>query len=273
MNVLKAKPITPGSRFRIKSDFSKLTKHIKPKKLLKFKHKTGGRNNSGKMTMRYIGGGHKKKLREIDFKRQNFGVKGKVVSIEYDPYRTAFIALVNYSNGDKRYIIAPEGLKVGDTVTSGKGSIPEIGCTLQLNEIPTGTFIHNIELNPGAGAKIVRSAGCYAQLLAKDGDFVSIKLPSGETRLVNSKCLATVGIVSNGNHMNEMVGKAGRNRWKGIRPRVRGVAMNPVDHPMGGGEGKASGGHPRSRNGKPAKGLKTRKPNKYSDKLITSRKK
>lgn len=273
MNTSKLKPVTPCSRFRIKPDFSKLTDCKKVKKLLKPLKKTGGRNNAGKMTMRYIGGGHKKKLRVIDFKRQKVGVKGTIKSIEYDPIRTAFISLVNYSDGDKRYIISPENIKIGDKIMSGVDSAPEIGCCLPLKNIPTGTFIHNIELNVGAGAKLVRSAGCYAQLLGKSGELSSIKLPSGETRLINSNCLATVGIVSNSNHINETVGKAGRNRWKGIRPRVRGVAMNPVDHPMGGGEGKASGGTPRSRNGMPSKGLKTRKHKKYSNKYIVKRRK
>ena len=273
MNASKVKPITPSLRFRIKPDYSCLKKSKKVKKLIKSIKKTGGRNNSGKMTMRYIGGGHKKKLRIIDFKRNKPKIKGKIVNIEYDPFRTAFIALVNFSDGEKKYIICPDGVKVGDTILDGDKNYPEIGCCLHLKDIPTGSFIHNIELNPGGGAKIVRSAGCYAQLLGKEENFVSIKLPSGETRLIHDKCKATVGIVSNPNHINETIGKAGRNRWKGIRPRVRGVAMNPVDHPMGGGEGKASGGHPRSRNGKPAKGLKTRRNKKYSNKYILKRRK
>ena len=270
---LEEKPITPGSRFRIKPNFSVLTGTKRCKKLCKILKKTGGRNNSGKMTIRNIGGGHKKKLRIIDFRRDKEGVKGKVASIEYDPNRTAFISLIKYVDGDKRYIITPENIKVGDVVASGEGSIPEIGCSLPLKNIPVGTFIHNIELNIGGGAKLVRSAGCCAQLLGKDNGFVSVKLPSGETRLVNDKCFATVGTISNSNHINETIGKAGRNRWKGRRPRVRGVAMNPVDHPMGGGEGKASGGHPRSRNGKPSKGLKTRKNKKYSNRFILNKRK
>lgn len=267
------KPVTPGSRFRIRPVFSKLTKCKADKRLLKVLKRTGGRNNSGKMTVRNIGGGHKKKLREIDFKRSKIGIKGIVASIEYDPNRSAFISLVKYVDGEKRYIISPENIKVGDTVVSGEKSIPEIGCSLPLKNIPIGTFIHNIEINIGAGAKLVRSAGCCAQLVGKDNGFVSVKLPSGETRLINDKCYATVGTISNSSHINETLGKAGRNRWKGRRPKVRGVAMNPVDHPMGGGEGKASGGHPRSRKGKPAKGMKTRKNKKYSNRFIISKRK
>lgn len=268
---LSEKPITPGRRWRVKPDFSVLSRTKADKSLLRSLKRTGGRNNSGKMTVRNIGGGHKKKFRDIDFKRRKENIKGRISSIEYDPNRTAFIALVKYIDGDKRYIIAPENLHVGDVVTSGEDCVPEIGCSLPLKKIPVGTFIHNIEINVGAGAKLVRSAGCCAQLLGKDNGFASIKLPSGETRLINDKCFATVGTISNSNHMNELLGKAGRNRWKGRRPRVRGVAMNPVDHPMGGGEGKASGGHPRSRNGKPAKGLKTRRNKKYSNKFILSK--
>ena len=205
MNTTKVKPITPGLRFRIKQDYSILNKGKKVKKLIKSIKKTGGRNNSGKMTMRYIGGGHKKKLRLIDFKRNKTKVKGKIASIEYDPCRTAFIALVNYTDGEKRYIICPDGAKVGDVVLDGDKNYPEVGCCLFLKDIPTGSFIHNIELNPGGGAKIVRSAGCYAQLLGKEKDFVSIKLPSGETRLVSDKCKATIGVISNTNHINETI--------------------------------------------------------------------
>ena len=274
MNISKIKPVTPSLRFRVKPDFSILTKNNKTvKRLFKSIKKTGGRNNSGKMTMRYIGGGHKKKFRVIDFKRTKNKVKGKIMSIEYDPYRTAFISLVNYSDGEKKYIITPEGIKVGETIVDGDKNSPEIGCCLQLKDIPIGSPIFNIESIPEGGAKYSRSAGCCAQLLGKEKDFVSIKLPSGETKLLSDRCKATIGVVSNANHSNERIGKAGRNRWKGIRPRVRGVAMNPVDHPMGGGEGKASGGHPRSRNGKPAKGLKTRKKKKYSDRYILKRRK
>ena len=268
MNFLKVRALTPGQRFKVKRDFSVLTQ-VKPEKsLLKKKTATGGRNNAGKMTMRYIGSGCKQKLREIDFKRQKDNIEAVVKSIEYDPTHTAFVALVCYSDGEKRYILAPDNLKVGDKIASGNNVLPEIGCCLQMKKIPTGTFIYNIELNPGGGGKIARSAGCCAQLVSKDKDLVTVKLPSGQTRNIPGDCRATIGIPSNINHSNEMLGKAGINRLKGIRPRVRGVAMNPVDHPMGGGEGKASGGHPRSRKGKPAKGLKTRKSNKYSNKYI-----
>lgn len=260
---------TPGQRHCVKADYSCLTRNYKPTKvLLKSRKSTGGRNNVGKMTIRYRGGGHKQKVREIDFKRDKDGIEGIVKSIEYDPQRTAFIALVVYADGEKRYILCPEGLTVGGKIMSGKKALPEVGCCLCLKDMPSGTIVHNIELNPGAGGKLVRSAGTSAQVMAKDKDYVSIKLSSGQIRLVRATCRATVGTVSNGNHQNERLGKAGKNCWRGRRSRVRGVAMNPVDHPMGGGEGKASGGHPRSRNGKPSKGLKTRKSKKYSDKFL-----
>ncbi len=223
--------------------------------------------------MRYIGGGHKRRYRLIDFKRDKFDVPATVETIEYDPNRTARIALLQYSDGEKRYIIAPQGLVVGQTVQSGTGIAPEVGNTLPLSVIPLGTIIHNIELQPGAGATLARSAGTYAQLLAREGKYVTLKLPSGEMRMVLATCLATVGSVSNADHMNISVGKAGRNRWLGRRPRVRGVAMNPVDHPMGGGEGRASGGHPRSRKGLLAKGKKTRNKKKQSQRLIISKRK
>jgi large subunit ribosomal protein L2 len=233
----------------------------------------GGRNNQGRMTVRNVGGGHKKQYREIDFKRDKFNIPATVHSIQYDPNRTANIALLHYADGEKRYIIAPADLKPGTVITSGSGIAPEIGNCLPLSEIPLGTIIHNIELQPGKGGSMARSAGSYAQLMAREGKYATLKLPSGEMRMVLVTCMATIGTVSNGDHMNVRLGKAGRNRWLGRRPRVRGVAMNPVDHPMGGGEGKSSGGHPRSRNGLYAKGQKTRKPNKYSDKLIVNKRK
>lgn len=273
MAVKKLRPITPGQRFRIAPVFSDITKTEPEKSLVKIKKRTGGRNNSGRMTMRYMGGGHKQKVREIDFKRNRFGIPATVKSIEYDPSRSARIALISYVDGLKSYIIAPEGLKVGQKVLSGPGIAPDLGNCLPLAEIPLGTIIHNLELKPGQGAALVRSAGSYAQLLAREGKYVTVKMPSGEMRMILSACLASVGSVSNPDHMNEKLGKAGRKRWLGRRPRVRGVAMNPVDHPMGGGEGRASGGHPRSRNGLYAKGMKTRNVNKYSNKLIISRRK
>jgi large subunit ribosomal protein L2 len=225
------------------------------------------------MTMRYIGGGHRRMYRMIDFKRNKFDVPGTVMSVEYDPNRTAFIALVNYSDGEKRYILAPNGLKVGQTIHAGAKSAPEIGNALPLSDIPLGTLVHNIELRPGQGGKIARSAGSYAQLAARDGKYATIKMPSGETRIILVTCMATIGTMSNPDHDKVSVGKAGRNRWIGRRPRVRGVAMNPVDHPMGGGEGRASGGHPRSRTGKLAKGYKTRKKSNPSNKYIIERRK
>jgi large subunit ribosomal protein L2 len=273
MAVRKLRPITPGQRHRIAPTFDEITTGTPEKSLLgPINKKSGGRNNQGRMTMRYIGGGHKQRHRIVDFKRDKFDIPATVKSIEYDPNRTARIALLYYADGEKRYIIAPEGLKVGSTLLSGKAVPPELGNTLPLANIPLGTIIHNIELKVGKGGSMSRSAGSYAQLLARDGKFATIKLPSGEMRLVLVTCLATVGAVSNGEHMNLAVGKAGRNRWKGIRPRTRAVAMNPVDHPMGGGEGKATGGHPRSRKGLIAKGKKTRNKNKYSNNLIIARK-
>ncbi|MFK7900688.1 MAG: 50S ribosomal protein L2 [Cyclobacteriaceae bacterium] len=273
MAVRKLKPTTPSQRFRTAPVFDEITTSKPEKSLLAVKKRSGGRNSQGRMTVRYIGGGHKKRYRIIDFKRDNHGVQGTVKSIEYDPNRSARIALVEYKGGEKRYIIAPDSLTVNQKVVSGKGSAPEVGNNLPLAEIPLGSLIHNIELKPGRGASLCRSAGTSAQLLARDGAYVTIKLPSSEMRNVLTTCFATLGSVSNSDHMNIKVGKAGRSRWLGKRPRVRGVAMNPVDHPMGGGEGKSSGGHPRSRNGLYAKGLKTRKSNKYSDKLIIGKKK
>ena len=273
MAVKKLRPITPGTRFRVAPAFDEITASKPEKSLVKTIKRSGGRNNSGKMTVRNIGGGHKKKLREVDFKRQKFDIPATVKSIEYDPSRSSRVALLYYADGAKSYIIAPEGLKVGQTVVSGENVAPEVGNCLYLSKIPLGTIIHNIELKPGKGASMARSAGSYAQVLAREGKYATIKLPSGEMRMVLVTCMATIGAVGNSDHMNVRLGKAGRARWKGKRPRVRGVAMNPVDHPMGGGEGRASGGHPRSRTGVLAKGFKTRAKKKYSDKLIISRRK
>ena len=273
MAVKKIKPITPGQRFRIAPVFDDITSSTPEKSLTKIKSRSGGRNSSGRMTMRYIGGGHKKKYREIDFKRNKFGIPATVKTVEYDPNRSARIALLVYADGEKRYVVAPEGIQVGQKLVSGPGSAPEVGNALPLSEIPLGTIVHNIELRPTKGGVLARSAGAYAQLVAREGKYATIKLPSGEMRMVLSTCLATVGTVSNSDHMNVVIGKAGRKRWLGRRPRTRGVAMNPVDHPMGGGEGKSSGGHPRSRTGLYAKGKKTRKPNKYSDRFIIGKNK
>jgi len=273
MAIKKFRPVTAGQRHRLAADYSELSKEGPEKSLLAPLRKSGGRNNSGRMTMRYIGGGHKQHIRIVDFKREKFNVPATVATIEYDPGRTAFIALLKYADGEKRYILAPNGLKVGDQVLSGSDIAPELGNTLPLSAIPLGTIVHNIEIQPGNGGALSRSAGAYAQLLARDGKYATIKLPSGEMRLILSTCLATVGVVSNADHMIVRLGKAGRKRWLGRRPRTRGVVMNPVDHPMGGGEGKSSGGHPRSRNGLLAKGLKTRTPKKYSNKLIIGKKK
>ena len=273
MGVRKLKPITPGQRHKIASDFSEITKSTPEKSLLASKKNSGGRNNTGKMTMRYLGGGHNKKYRIIDFKRDKFGIPATVKTVEYDPNRSARIALLFYADGEKRYIIHPEGLKVGTVITSGTGAEPEVGNALYLSDIPLGTVIHNIELKPGGGAAIARGAGTYAQLQARDGKYAVVKMPSGETRMILTSCLATIGVVSNSEHSLLVSGKAGRSRWQGRRPRVRGVVMNPVDHPMGGGEGKSSGGHPRSRNGMPAKGFKTRSKKKYSSKYIIEKRK
>lgn len=271
MALKKLRPTTPGQRFRIAPEFDEITATTPEKSLLAPITKSGGRNDSGKMTMRYIGGGHKKQYRIIDFKRTKHGVPATVKSIEYDPNRTARIALLYYADGEKSYIIAPAGLKAGAVVLSGPGVAPEVGNCLPLTDIPLGTIVHNIELMPGNGGTLARSAGTYAQLVARESKYATLKLPSGEMRMVLVKCVATIGAVSNADHMNENLGKAGRNRWLGVRPRVRGVAMNPVDHPMGGGEGKSSGGHPRSRKGLYAKGRKTRNKNKYSENLIVNR--
>ena len=273
MSVRKLKPITPAQRFRVVNGFDAITTDKPEKSLLEPKKRSGGRNNKGKMTSRHIGGGHKKRYRVIDFKRNKFEVHAEVKSIEYDPNRTAFIALVEYKDGEKKYIIAPNGLSVGQIISSGKNTTPEIGNALYLSDIPLGTVISCIELSPGRGASIARSAGAFAQLMAREGKFATIKLPSGETRLVLVTCMAVIGAVSNSDHQLLVSGKAGRSRWLGRRPRTRPVAMNPVDHPMGGGEGRASGGHPRSRNGIPAKGYRTRSKTKFSNKFIIERRK
>ena len=273
MAVRKFKPVTPGTRHKIIGTFDEITTSKPEKSLLAPKKSTGGRNNSGKMTVRYIGGGHKQMYRLVDFKRAKDGIAATVKTIEYDPNRTARIALVVYADGEKSYILAPNGLQVGQTVISGSGVAPELGNTLPLSEIPLGTLVHNIELYPGQGAQMARSAGSYAQLLAREGKFAIVKLPSGETRMVLVTCRATVGVVSNVDHNLESSGKAGRKRWLGRRPHNRGVVMNPVDHPMGGGEGRQSGGHPRSRKGLLAKGYKTRSPKKASSKFIISKRK
>ncbi|GHU60696.1 50S ribosomal protein L2 [Bacteroidia bacterium] len=273
MAVRKLNPVTPGQRHKVANTFEQITTDRPEKSLLRPISKTGGRNNTGKMTMRYIGGGHKRQYREIDFKRDKDNVPAKVATIEYDPNRTARIALLHYADGEKRYIIAPVGLTVGQTIESGKGVVPETGNALFLSEIPLGTTVHNIELRPGQGAAMARSAGSYAQLVSREGKYASIKLPSGEVRMILVTCKATVGIVSNTDHALERSGKAGRSRWLGRRPRVRGVVMNPVDHPMGGGEGRASGGHPRSRKGLLSKGYKTRHPKKASSKYIIEKRK
>ena len=273
MAVKKLKPTSPGQRFRVAPSFEEITTSTPEKSLLETIKRTGGRNDTGRMTMRYIGGGHKRRYRVIDFKRDKANVTATVLTVEYDPNRSARIALVQYADGEKRYIIAPQGITVGQAIVSGSNVAPEVGNALPLSSIPLGTIVHNIELVPGNGAILARSAGTYAQLLAREGKYATLKMPSGEMRMVLSACMATVGSTSNPDHMNVNLGKAGRHRWLGRRPRVRGVAMNPVDHPMGGGEGKSSGGHPRSRNGLLAKGKKTRSPKKYSDRLIISRRK
>jgi large subunit ribosomal protein L2 len=273
MAVKKLRPVTPGQRFRTAPAFTEITTDKPEKSLTVTIKRTGGRNDTGRLTMRYIGGGHKRRYRIIDFKRNKFDVPATVQTVEYDPNRSARIALLQYEDGEKRYILAPEGINVGQTVISGAAVAPEVGNALPLSAIPLGTIVHNIEMRPGGGGSMARSAGTYAQLLARDGKYATLKMPSGEMRMVLVTCIATVGSVSNADHMNVSIGKAGRSRWLGRRPRTRGVAMNPVDHPMGGGEGKSSGGHPRSRNGLLAKGKKTRSKSKYSNRLIISRKK
>lgn len=272
MALKKYKPITAGTRWRIGNSYAEITTNEPEKSLLEVKNRTGGRNFQGRRAMRYIGGGHKKAYRIIDFKRNKKDIPATVVTIEYDPNRTTFIALLHYTDGEKRYILAPQGLTVGMPVLSGDTVAPELGNALQLKNMPLGTVVHNIEMQPGQGGKIARSAGASAQLSNKEEKYAVLKMPSGELRKVLINCYATVGIASNSDHQLQSMGKAGRNVWKGIRPRVRGVAMNPVDHPMGGGEGRASGGQPRSRTGQYSRGLKTRTKGKGSDKLIIQRK-
>jgi len=277
MAIRKLKPITPGTRFMSYSGFEEITKTKPEKSLTEPNKKSGGRNNLGRVTSRHRGGGHKRHYRIIDFKRNKFGIEAKVVSIEYDPNRTARIALLHYIDGEKRYILAPEGLKVGDRVMSGPGSEIKVGNALPLKEIPVGSFVHNVELKPGKGGQLGRSAGASIQIMAKEGKYATLKLPSGEVRLVSLECMATYGVIGNAEHENISLGKAGRSRWLGIRPHVRGMAMNPVDHPNGGGEGRSKSGggwqHPTSPWSQLAKGLKTRKKNKLSDKYIIKRRK
>jgi len=273
MAVRKLNPVTPGQRHKIAGTFESITASTPEKSLLKPMTSSGGRNSQGRMTMRYIGGGHKRKYRFIDFKRDKDGIVAVVESIQYDPNRTARIALLVFPDGEKRYMLAPNGLKVGQKVESGTGVAPEIGNTLPLAEIPLGTLVHNIELHPSQGGVMARSAGTYAQLTSREGKYAIVKLPSGESRMVLVTCRATIGIVGNTEHNLERSGKAGRSRWLGRRPRVRGVAMNPVDHPMGGGEGRSSGGHPRSRKGLLAKGFKTRSLKKASNRYIVEKRK
>jgi large subunit ribosomal protein L2 len=273
MALRKFKPTTPGQRHKVAITFEQITAFKPEKSLLAKKNRSGGRNDTGKMTIENIGGGHKKRYRIIDFKRNKFGIPAKVATIEYDPNRTANIALLNYVDGEKRYMLAPDGLKVGTEVISSKEASINVGNTLPLSELPLGTVIHNIELKPGQGGIMVRSAGSYAQLMAKDGKYAVVKLSSGEIRKILMTCLATIGSVSNPQHQLQVSGKAGRSRWKGRRPNVRATIKNPVDHPMGGGEGKHSGGLPRNKNGVPAKGYKTRNKKKASDKYIIERRK
>ena len=273
MSVRKLNPTTPGQRHKIIGLFDTITSSTPEKSLVVGYGKTGGRNNQGKMTMRYIGGGHKRKYRVIDFKRGKDGIPAVVKSIEYDPNRSARIALLFYVDGEKSYILAPNGLQVGQKLLSGADAAPEVGNALPLEKIPLGTIVHNIELRPGQGAAMVRSAGTFAQITSREDKYVIVKLPSGEIRKVLGTCKATIGSVGNSDHSLERSGKAGRSRWLGVRPRVRGVAMNPVDHPMGGGEGRASGGHPRSRKGLLAKGKKTRAPKNLSNQFIIERRK
>jgi len=275
MPVKTVKPTTPGQRQKSVSTFEEITKSKPEKSLVRPLKKSGGRNNRGRITSRRRGGGHKRQYRIIDFKRNKFDIPAKVVAIEYDPNRSARIALLHYTDGEKRYILSPYGIKVGDKIISSQKKAPlKIGNCLPLSKIPSGLFVHNVELVPGKGAQMVRSAGVGAQVLAKDAGMVTLKLPSGEVRMVGEKCMVTIGEVGNKSHETIKIGKAGRSRWLGRRPKVRGVAMNPVDHPMGGGEGKSSGGrHPTTPWGKPTKGYKTRKKNKTSNRYIAKRRK
>ncbi len=274
MAIRKLKPNTPGTRYQSISTFEEITKTSPEKSLTASLKKSAGRNNKGRITSRARGGGHKRKYRIIDFKRNKFNIPAKVFSIEYDPNRTCRIALLHYADGEKRYILAPDGLKVGDTLVSGENAEIRTGNALKLKDLPLGSFIHNVELKPGKGGQIGRSAGASLQLMAREGKYAQLKMPSGEVRIISVECMATYGVVGNGDHLNISLGKAGRNRWLGRRPKTRGVAMNPVDHPMGGGEGKSSGGgHPVSPWGQPAKGLKTRKKKNQSNKYIIKRRK
>ncbi len=274
MGIKKLKPTTPGTRHKSNYTFEEITKSVPEKSLTVSLKKSGGRNNLGRITARHIGGGHKRRYRIIDFKRDKHGIAAKVFSIEYDPNRSARIALLHYADGEKRYIIAPNGLKVGDKISSGSGSEITVGNALPLKEMPLGSFVHNVEIKPGKGGQIGRSAGSALQLMAKEGNLAQLKMPSGEVRMINVNCLATYGMVGNSEHENISLGKAGRTRWLGRRSYVRGVAMNPVDHPMGGGEGKTSGGgHPVSPWGQKSKGLKTRKRKNPSNKYIIKRRK
>ena len=273
MGIKKLKSVTPGSRFATRSDFSEITTNVPEKKLTRALRKSGGRNNTGRITIRRRGGGHKRRYRIIDFKRNKFDVPGKVATVEYDPNRSSYICLIHYADGDKRYILCPENTKVGDEVVSGDHVPLKIANSLPLKNIPAGINVHNIELSPGKGGQLARSAGSYAQVMAHDNGLSTLRLPSGEVRMVLSNCRATIGQVGNRSHELIISGKAGRTRWLGRRPKVRGVAMNPVDHPMGGGEGKSSGGrHPSTPWGKPTKGYRTRN-NKRTDKLIIRRRK
>jgi large subunit ribosomal protein L2 len=272
----KYNPTTPGTRFRVNLDYQELSKVEPEKSLLEPLPKKGGRNNNGRITARHLGGGHKRKYRRVDFKRDKFGIPGKVATLEYDPNRNAFIALIVYADGEKRYILAPKGLDIGDMVKSGREDVEiRTGNSMPLLMIPMGTEVHNVELSPGRGGQMARSAGTSVRLMARDQGMAALRLPSGEMRQVQETCFATIGVVGNEQHENQVYGKAGKNRWLGRRPHVRGVVMNPVDHPMGGGEGRSSGGrHPCTPWGKPTKGYKTRKKRKLSDKyIIKSRKK
>ena len=273
MPVKSKNPITPGQRFHIANDFSQLTKQKPEKSLSYFRKERAGRNNRGRVTVPHRGGRHKRLVRIVDFHRRKYGVPAVVKAVVYDPGRSAFLVLLYYKDGEKAYALAPKGIEVGDEVVAGEKVLPEVGNTMPLRSIPVGTLVHNVELNKGAGGVLARSAGAYVQLMAHQEKNVVLKLPSGEVRMVNKECQATVGVVSNTAHNTTQMGKAGRKRWLGRRPRVRATVMNPVDHPMGGGEGKATGGHPRSRLGLYAKGKRTRRPKKYSDKMILKRRK
>ena len=274
MGIKTFKPTSKGVRFKTANDFSEITSDVPEKSLVVSKRRKSGRNNVGRITVRHMGGSHKKRYRIVDMKRNKDAIRARVASIEYDPNRTANIALLIYDDGEKRYILAPNGLKVGDFLYSGSKADIKVGNAMMLKEMPVGTMIHNVEMRPGKGGQLVRSAGAFAQLLSKEGPYCHLRMPSGEIRLIKSECRATIGQVGNLEHENISLGKAGRKRWLGIRPTVRGVAMNPVDHPHGGGEGRTSGGrHPVTPWGKPTKGYKTRKKNKPSNKYIVTKRK